>query len=267
MNGPVELGSLELAAGGTLVLLAALLSLLLVLGLQRTFLLAATRMVVQLLLVGLFLRQLFAWSSGWLSAGVVAVMLLAACHEVASRQERRLKQAWHYGVGGLPVTLATLGITLFALTSSLKPQPWYDARHLIPLVGIVLGTVMNSASVTLNHVYGTVSRERQAIEARLTLGANRYQACHDLLRRSVRAGILPLLNQMAAAGIITLPGIMTGQILAGMDPIAAARYQILLLCLLAGGGFLAACGTAYLAVWRLTDERDRLRLDRLLAAN
>jgi len=122
---------------------------------------------------------------------------------------------------------------------------------------------MNSASVGLNHVFATVSRERNAIEAQLALGADRFSAFRDIIRRAVRAGLLPLMNQMAAAGIITMPGIMTGQVLAGMDPLAAAKYQILLMFLLAGGGFLATIGAVYLAVSRLSDERDRLRLDRL----
>jgi len=86
-----------------------------------------------------------------------------------------------------------------------------------------------------------------------------------LIRVSVRRGLLPTINQMAAAGIITLPGIMTGQILAGMDPLEAAKYQILLMFLLSGGSGLAAVAVVYLAAWRLTDDRQRLRLDRLSA--
>ncbi len=84
-----------------------------------------------------------------------------------------------------------------------------------------------------------------------------------LIASSVRRALLPMINQMSAAGIITLPGIMTGQILAGMDPLEAAKYQILLLFLLAGGSGLAAGATAWLAAGRLTDDRQRLRLDRL----
>jgi putative ABC transport system permease protein len=74
---------------------------------------------------------------------------------------------------------------------------------------------------------------------------------------------LPIINQMSAAGIVTLPGIMTGQILAGLDPLEAVKYQILLMFLLSGGSGLSALATSYLAAWRLTDERQRLRLDRL----
>ena len=84
-----------------------------------------------------------------------------------------------------------------------------------------------------------------------------------MLRESVRRGILPSINQMSAAGIITLPGIMTNQIIAGMDPVEAAKYQILLMFLLCGASGMAAMGAAYGAMRRLSDRRGRLRLDRL----
>lgn len=260
---PVSLTPLELGIASLLVLASAALSLRLTLGLQRPLLVAAARMVVQLVLVGSFLRYVFALTSAWVTAAVVALMIAAACREVGARQERRFRGAWRYGVGGVPVGIATLGIALLALTTVLRPDPWYDARQAIPLTGIVLGTAMNSASLALNGVFTAVARERAAIEARLALGADRYVAFRAIIRSAVRAGVLPIMNQMAAAGVITMPGIMTGQILAGMDPIESAKYQVLLMFLLAGGGFAASVGAVYLAVWRLTDTRDRLRLERL----
>ncbi|KAF1068582.1 MAG: putative iron export permease protein FetB [Pseudomonas citronellolis] len=260
---PLSLSVGELALAALLILACAGLSIALHLGVVRNLLVAALRLVVQLVLVGLFLRQVFALSSPWLTALVIAVMLLAAAFEVGSRQRRRLAGFWHYGIGGGCVGIATLGIALFALTGSLRPQPWYDARHAIPLAGIILGTAMSAAALALNQVFASVTRERAAIEARIALGAGRYAAFHEVIRRALYNGLIPTLNQMAAAGIITLPGIMTGQLLAGMDPLDAARYQILLMFLLASAGFCAALGAVYLSVWRLTDVRGRLRLDRL----
>jgi putative ABC transport system permease protein len=84
-----------------------------------------------------------------------------------------------------------------------------------------------------------------------------------MVRDAIRRGLLPIINQMSAAGIVTLPGIMTGQILAGLDPLEAVKYQILPMFLLFGGSGLSALAVSYLAARRLTDQRQRLRLDRL----
>ena len=106
-------------------------------------------------------------------------------------------------------------------------------------------------------------KERAAIEAQLALGASFRQATAPLVRQAIRRGLLPIVNQMSAAGVITLPGIMTGQILAGLDPVEAVKYQILLMFLLAGASGLTAVVVTFGALRRLGDERHRLRLDRL----
>jgi putative ABC transport system permease protein len=184
---------------------------------------------------------------------------------VAARPEQRLGRFGNYAVGASAVAMATLLTAMLALTTAIRPHPWYDPHYAIPLVGIVLGNVLNGASLALDSLLGGVVRERAAVEAQLALGASYMHAMRGLIRTSVRRGLLPTINQMAAAGIITLPGIMTGQILAGMDPLEAAKYQILLMFLLSGGSGLAAVAVVYLAAWRLTDDRQRLRLDRLTA--
>jgi putative ABC transport system permease protein len=252
----------DLAAAAVLVVLNATLSLLLNLGVARALLIAAARTVVQLLLVGLVLRTVFALDSPLLVAAVTLAMLMAASYEIVSRQERRFAGVWGFGVGASTAMLATLFVTVFALVT-LRPDPWFAPPVVIPLVGIVLGSVMNGVSISLNAFNTGVVRERAAIEARLALGADRSTALKPLQRAALRSGMIPIVNQMSAAGIITLPGMMTGQILAGMPPFEAAKYQILVLFLLAGASGLGALVATYVAVRRISDERDRLRLDRL----
>ena len=163
------------------------------------------------------------------------------------------------------VGLSSVATAVLALLTVLHPTPWYEPQYAIPLIGIVLGNVLNSASLGLDTFYGGVINSRNAIEAQLVLGATRNEALAPLIRESVRKGLIPLINQMSAAGIITLPGIMTGQILAGMDPMDAVRYQILLMFLLAGGSGLSVTLAVYLAARSVTDERHRLRLERLVS--
>ncbi len=255
----------DLAIAAVLVVLDGALSVALRLGLHRQLAIAACRMVLQLLLIGLVLRAVFALASPPVTLLVILVMIAIAAREVAVRPTQRLSRLGNYAVGGVAVALATFVTSLLALTTALRPTPWYDARYAIPLAGIVLGNVLNTASIALDSLLAGVARERSAIEAQLALGATMRVAMARLVREAMRRGLLPIINAMSASGVVTLPGIMTGQILAGLDPMQAVKYQILLMFLLAGGSGLAAVAVVLLAARRLTDSRQRLRLDRLVA--
>ena len=265
MNAAPAVNFTELLFASLLLLANAGLSLALGLGLARPLLIAGVRVVAQLLLVGLVLKMVFTSQSPWLVGAVMVFMLVAAAREIHARQERRLLGWWGWGVGATMSTLATVVVAGLGL-ALLAHQPWWTPQAAIPMVGIVLGSVMNGVSITLNAFTRGVVRERAAIEARLALGATRRQALGPLQRAALQQGLIPVINQMSAAGIITLPGMMTGQILAGMAPLEAAKYQILVLLLLAGAAALGAIGTSYWAVSRVADGRDRLRLDHLAPA-
>ena len=262
---PILLTPFDVAIAAVLIVADGVLSVLLRLGLHRQLAIATVRMVVQLVLVGFILRAVFAIASPLLTLGVVLAMIAIAGREVAARPEQRMGRFGNYAVGASAVFIATAVTAILALTTAIRPHPWYDPHYAIPLAGIILGNVLNGASLALDSMLGGVVRERVAIEAQLALGVPFRQAIRRLVRESVRRALLPIINQMSAAGIITLPGIMTGQILAGMDPLEAAKYQIVLMFLLSGGSGLAAVAVVYLAATRLSDERQRLRLDRLTA--
>lgn len=259
----IELSNLDLALGAVLLVLNAALSLAMQLGLARQLAVSAVRMFVQLLLVGMVLKAVFELGSPWVTAGLALIMGCFAGYEVRARQERRLRGVWGYGLGAGSVMLAAGMVTLFALTVQIRPDPWYLPRYAIPLLGMVLGNVMTGVSLALNDVSLSLSRERPAVEAQLALGASRWKALRPVTRRALRSGLIPIINAMAATGVVALPGMMTGQILAGVEPGQAVRYQLLIMFLIAG----ATASGVYMAVFaslaRLTDERARLRLDRL----
>jgi putative ABC transport system permease protein len=252
---PILLTPVDISTAASLIILDAALSIWLGLRLHLQIAIAAARMVVQLVAIGYVLRFIFALNNPAATLLLVLVMVLVAAREVAARPERRFKGHSNLVIGFISVGFATFVTAILALTTAIRPQPWFDPHYAIPLAGIILGNVLNSASLSLDSFLGSVRRERQGIEARLSLG--------ESYREAIRRGLLPIINQMSAAGIVTLPGIMTGQILAGLDPLEAVKYQILLMFLLSGGSGLSALATSYLAAWRLTDERQRLRLNRL----
>ncbi len=266
MNPPVSLSWLDLLLASGFMVLAALLGLLLQLGITRSFFIAAVRMTIQLLLIGQVLTWLFQHASLWLTLAAGALMLMAAGYEVRSRQERRLAGAWSYLLGTGPLTVCCSLVLFMALTTQIGVHPWYDPRYAIPLFGMILGNGMTGVSLGINSLVARLDSDGRAIEAQLLLGADRWQALRPSLRHAMRNGFMPIINSMAATGLISLPGMMSGQILAGNDPNEAVRYQILVMFLIAGATGLSVVAAVLLAAWRVTDTRDRLRLDRLSPA-
>jgi len=260
---PIVLSPGDIAIAASLVAFDAILSIILKLNLHRQVLWAAARMVVQLIAIGYLLRLVFALHNPAATVAVVAIMAVVAAREIAVRPERRFKGADGMILSATGVAIATFVTVALALLTALRPHPWYEARYAISLAGIVLGSVLNSGSLALDTLLTSISRERPSIEAQLGLGESFTAATRTLVRQAIRRGLMPIVNQMSAAGVITLPGIMTGQILAGLDPLEAVKYQILLMFLLAGASGLSAAVIASLALRRLTDDRQRLRLDRL----
>ena len=259
----IRLDVLDLALPALLLVLNGALSVALRLGLERQLAAAALRMVVQLMLVGYVLAALFALASPVWTAGAALVMVVFAGREIAARQARPLAKGRGFALGTGCALAAAGSVTALALLTQLRPEPWYDPRYALPLLGMVLGNTMTGIALGLDALTTGAVRDRAAVEARLALGATRHEALLPVARAALRAGLMPIVNAMAAAGIVSLPGMMTGQILAGVEPTEAAKYQLLVMFLIAGGTGLGTVAAVFGGVHLLTDERHRLRLDRV----
>jgi putative ABC transport system permease protein len=259
----VQLSYGTLAAAAALIFINAGLSMLLELGLARRLLVAALRMTVQLALVGVVLTTLFSnLSIFWTSLAALAMILFGG-YEIASRMDRPLSGGWSYGLGIACIAASALVALLFSLGAKIHPDPWYDPRYAIPLLGMVLGNAMTGIALGLNTLTQAVASQRAAVESRLALGADRRTALLGPVRQAARSAMLPTVNSMAATGLVFLPGMMTGQILAGAEPAEAVKYQLMVMFLIAGGTGVGAMAAIALGAARLTDSRHRLRLDRL----
>ncbi len=263
MTGYLALSWADLAAASLFLLLNAVLSIRLQLGLERQLMVSAARMVVQLLMIGLVLKLVFASVSPWLTLGLALIMVLFAGREVRARQSRPLAGPWGYTLGAGAMVAAGAIVTVSALIGAIGADPWWHPQYALPLFGMVLGNVMTGVSLGLETFLGAATRERDGIEARLLLGMDRGEAMRPQVQRAMRAGLTPIVNAMAATGVVSLPGMMTGQILSGVDPQEAVKYQLLIMFLLAGASGLGVLGAVLGAARRLTDARHRLRLDRL----
>jgi putative ABC transport system permease protein len=253
----------DLLIAAALVGLLALLSWLLHLGVGRRLLVSAARSTVQLMLLGLVLKALFAQTSLPLLGLMALVMLAVAGYEVMARQQRRFRGWWGYGLGTGSMFLSSFTITLLALTVVIQVKPWYQPQYLIPLLGMLLGNTMSGIAIALDNLSRAAWEQRERIEARLILGHTWQQAIERIRRDALRSGLIPIINAMTTAGIVSLPGMMTGQILAGSPPMEAAKYQLMILLLIAAGTGLGSMAAVWGGSRRLFDERERLRLDRL----
>ncbi len=259
----ILLDTLDLAIAAGLVVLLALLSIYMGTGLGRQLLVAGIRTAVQLTLVGLVLKVLFANAQfGWVAL-MSLVMLLVAGREVLARQERRLRGWQGYAVGTVSMFLSSFAVAVFALVVILGDNPWYAPQYAIPLLGMLLGNTMNGIAIAMDRLTHSAWEQRNVIEARLMLGETWTAAIGEYRRQAIRSGMIPIINAMAAAGIVSLPGMMTGQILAGAPPVEAVKYQILIMFLITAGTGLGTLAAVSIGSRRLFDARERLCLDRL----
>ncbi len=264
MGALIELGPLHLAVATVLVIAAGVISVALGLGIERRLAVAAVRTVVQLGLLGLVLERIFAVRDPLLVVALLLLMTVFAAREAIGRASRRyrgvLLDAWLtmaatcFIVGGV-VTQVVVGVT-----------PWYDPQYVIPLLGMILGNSLTGISLCLDRFLDHLAVRTAEVELRIAYGATRREALAAPLQDAVRTGMIPIINAMAAAGIVSLPGMMTGQILAGSPPLQAVAYQIVVMFMIAAAVALGAMMVVILAGRHFMGKDATLRLDRLTSA-
>ncbi len=213
------------------------------LGLSRLLAIATLRTIVQLLGVGFFLAIVFATQNALIILAVLVGMTTIAAVVARSRIDRELprllKWVW------LAIFSSALPTMSYVCLLVIRLDPWYDPRYLIPLTGIVLGNAMTAASIAGERLVSALRNNRTEIETHLSIGATPAQAVQAYRQEAIKAGLIPTLNAMMVVGLVTLPGIITGQILAGADPLTAAIYQILIMFMLAIATLIAALIVTY----------------------
>ena len=264
MNDLVALSWADLAVGASFILVHAGLSLWLRLGLERRLLVSAVRAVVQLGILGAVLVPVFRSGNPWLVLAIATGMVALASREAVRRVSRR-----YTGILGTSIASTALAAGATVLLSSLailRAEPWWDPRYLVPFLGMILGNSLNGISLGLDRCLAELDRGRDEVELLLARGASRWEAARPVAAEAIRTGLVPIVNTMSVVGLVSIPGMMTGQILGGTPPEQAARYQVLILFLIAGAVALGTAGAVLASLARLFDRDHRLRADRLWRA-
>ncbi|NDJ17290.1 ABC transporter permease [Myxacorys almedinensis] len=257
----IPISNTQLALSAALIVINIGLSWALRLGLERQLWIASFRMVVQLLLVGLVLQWVFTLRDPLWVLFVMLLMTSMAGISAVNRTRRRYRSI--YWNSFLSILLAAFTVTSLTVNGIIQAPLWYDPQYFIPLLGMVLGNALTGTSLALDRFMEDLASRRDQIEALLTLGATRWEAAHNTIRDALRTGMIPTINSMMVMGIVSLPGMMTGQILAGASPSEAVRYQIVIIFAIAAGTALTTITIIVLSFYALFNSSHQLCLERL----
>lgn len=202
---------------------------------QKKTLHALVRMLVQLLLVGFFLGYIFESSSAWLVLILLIVMVLFSSWIALNNIDVPKGKLFHKAV--LAIALSGVATLLIITQGVLQLSPWYHAQTLIPLAGMVFASSMNSVSLCGERFYSELANRMSYEQARNT---------------AFQTSMIPNVNALLAVGIVSLPGMMTGQILSGVSPFIAARYQIMVMCMIFASAGISSAFFLYLNKPKIT---------------
>lgn len=222
-SGYIHISDWQLVLSVSLVVITGLISALLQLGLLKSLIWGTIRAFIQLTLIGYVLSYVFKLNNLLVIIPLVFLMCWIASREAT----RRINNAPY---NPAPMTFLSLAASTFIVGSIvvvlvIAPQPWYSARVLIPIFGMLLGNSMNAIALSLDRLFSEVRSHAEEVEQLLCFGATPWEAILALVKKAVSAGMMPTINSLMVVGLVSLPGMMTGQILAGMDPRSAVRYQ------------------------------------------
>lgn len=240
----VEIPLSRLAVALCLMVVAVLLSRRGSLGLERDLAMGTVRCAAQLLAIGYVLRLLFAAERWYWVLLTLAVMLLVAAYTSARRVEHGpgTRALFPRALAAIAAGAAVALLPVFALV--VVPHPWFEARYLVPIGGMMLANAMNVVAQVFERVFASAHAEAAVVEQLLALGATPQQALGPQVKKAVRAALIPTINGLLTVGLVALPGMMTGQIVGGTAPEQAVRYQIVvmyqLVAVAAVSGTLAA---------------------------
>ncbi len=256
ITGALQLDNVDLLIASLLVLMTGTVSLLMKLKLEKQLFVAALRAVVQLLLIGYILKWIFSIENIYAIALLGILMVLAAGRASVSRSRHQFKGiTWR---SQLTLVVVSFTTTVIVTAIIIRVDPWYKAQYVIPLLGMILGNSLTGLSLCIDSILETLSEKSAEVEMELSLGASKWEAARTPVTSAVRRGIIPMINSMMVVGIVSLPGMMTGQILQGADPLNAVKYQIVVMFMISASTALSSMIIAYLIYRRLFSAKHQL---------
>ena len=236
-NEIINIPWLNVAITTVLVLAAGICSVYLKLNLGKDIAVGTVRTFIQLFLLGYVLKTVFALNSPLVIFLLFSLMIYYAASIISGRvTEKRVPYF-------LPVLasmfLSYMIINAFVMSVIIQAEPWYMPVYFIPVGGMIIGNSMNALAISINTWFESLKRDRDRIELYLSHGATPVESTTDNYKHAIKSGMIPSINALMSVGVVSIPGMMTGQILAGVSPLIAIKYQIVIMLLLAGATALS----------------------------
>ena len=253
----IDLSVQQLGLAVLLVGLLLVISAWQALGLERDLVVGTVRTIVQLYLVGLILASVFSAARWYWVVLVLMGMTAVATQTAVSRFKTPLPG--RYEIATIAIAVSTALTLAWVIGVVVRVHPWYEPQYVIPLAGMILGNAMTSAALAGDRLQSELRARMDEIEAMLALGFSGGEAVRPMVRSAVRAAMIPTVSGMMTVGLVQLPGMMTGQILAGGSPLVAIKYQIVVVFMLAVATSVASLLFVRLAVRRYLTPAHQLR--------
>ena len=255
----VEIDNVQLLICLIFVLFSGISSILLSLGLTKDIILGTIRTFGQLFIMGFILKYVFEIEKAYLVLLIFVGMILFSAFTIKGRIKE--KKVTFFLPTFMSMLVSFMLVSIVVTVAVIQVKPWYEPRYFIPLGGMIIGNSMNAIAISLDRMFSEVKKRREEIELYLSLGATYQEATSEIFINSIRAGMIPTINAMMTVGIVFIPGMMTGQILAGVNPILSIKYQIVVMLMLSSSTAIGSIIVIYIVRKMCFTSAHQIKID------
>lgn len=245
----------SLILSSSLVLIALIFSYTQKLKMEKDIIISISRAIIQLLIVGSLLNYIFNLKNVIITTVLILIMILNAAH-TSSGRAKKIKNSFYISVIAISIS-SIVTITTLVATGSIQ----YIPSQVIPISGMIIGNSMVAIGLVFKNIIEDFKKLKDEIEAKLSLGADKKTASIEIIKNSIKTGMTPTIDSAKTLGIVSLPGMMSGLILAGVSPINAVKYQIMVTFMLVSTTSIASFTAAFIGYRSFFNDRDQLILD------
>ncbi|MCX8131720.1 MAG: iron export ABC transporter permease subunit FetB [Clostridia bacterium] len=259
MNSVIELKIWQMAAAYIFVVILLFIVRARGINREKEILISTARMTIQLVLTGYILVYIFENSNPFFTLLIITVMEAFAINNVYKRAKTKISARLKKLIA-LSMIAGTVSSLIYFLFVVINVSPWYNPRYFIPIAGMIVGNSMTGISLGVVRLIDGMKTHKHLIESSLMLGASPKTASKNIINNAFDSAILPTINTMVSMGIVSLPGMMTGQVLSGTSPVTAIGYQIAIMLGILGSVSLTVIIFVQLGYKTFFNEHQQLEL-------